>query len=409
MPGTVLIAGGGHGGFQSAAALRQEGFDGRIVIVDPEGELPYQRPPLSKGYLTGAITRDALAFRPAAFFTKHQVELIADSVGEIDPGARTVRLGSGGALAYDQLILALGARAKAFPIEGADLDGVFILRKLADAERLRQHIESAEKLVVIGAGFIGLEVAASASKLGVQVTVVEIADRVMARAVLPYISRFFGEQHIRNGTRILLGASVERLVGHRGTVAAIVLKDGRRLNADLVLVATGVEANTEVAAAAGLRVNNGVQVKRDLQTTDPDISAIGDCAAFPFARSGDIVRLESVQNAVDQARCVAARIAGRPQTYDTVPWFWSDQGDLSLQMAGLNRGVDRTVVIGSPEAKSFSVLGFSNGRLVAVESVNRPSDHTAARKLLALQTNLTIEDAERPGFDLKSYLLQHSA
>jgi len=402
----IVIAGGGQAGFQTAMSLRQNGFDGRILLVGDEPGLPYQRPPLSKAYLTGDMSREGLDLRPATFFTKEQIELIADCVDSVDRQARRVTLRAGGTLAYDHLVLATGARNRLLNIEGADSAGVHLLRTAADAERLRAALAGAQRAVVIGAGFIGLEIAAGLRKRGIDVTVLEALDRVMARAVTPELSVYFARYHAEDGTRLLFKTGAVRLTQSGGHVDGVVTSDGSVLPADLVVIGVGVVPNVELAAAAGLPVDNGIVVDKHLLTADPHISAIGDCAAFPSIDAGRRVRLESVQNAVDQARCVAARLTGRPHAYGAVPWFWSDQGTLKLQMVGLTQGWTDTVVIGDPAAASFSVLCFAGSRLIGIESVNRPADHMAGRRLLAGATSLTPEMARAPGFDLKAFAKQ---
>jgi 3-phenylpropionate/trans-cinnamate dioxygenase ferredoxin reductase subunit len=411
-PGVVLVLGTGQAGFQAAASLRDEGFDGRVVLVGEEPEPPYQRPLLSKAYLTGKADVEAVRLRPGKFFAEHRIELRAgERAVRVDRAGRRVLLASGGALPYDHLVLALGSRNRALPVPGADLDGVVRLRTLADAEGLRRRLEAAREAVVVGAGFIGLEFAAVAAARGVAVTVVEAAVRPMARSLSTEASAFFRGAHERQGVRFAFGAAVVRVFGDGGgrRAAGVETADGRRFPADLVLVGIGVVPNAELAAGAGLAVSDGIVVDERLLTTDPTVSAIGDCARHPspFAADGTArpVRIESVQNAVDQARCVAARVAGRrpPAPYAAVPWFWSDQGVLRLQIAGLATGHDRAVVRGNPERGAFSVFCFRGGRLLGVESVNRPLDHVLARKLLANGTGLAPEQAADPGFDLKAH------
>jgi len=407
-PRAVLILGTGQAGFQVAASLREEGFDGRVVLVGDEPEPPYQRPPLSKAYLTGKADAQAVRLRPEKFFAEHRIELRAgERAARIDRAERRVALPSGDVLSYDHLVLALGARNRALPVQGAGLDGVVQLRTLADAEGLRRRLEAARGAVVVGAGFIGLEFAAVAAARGVAVTVVEAADRPMARSLSPEMSAFFRGAHERQGVRFVFGATVVRVLDDGGGRAAgVETADGRRFAADLVLVGIGVVPNAELAAEAGIAVSDGVLVDERLLTSDPAVSAIGDCARHPcrFAAAGvGPLRIESVQNAVDQARCVAARLAGRSAApYAAVPWFWSDQGALKLQIAGLATPHDRAVARGDPASGAFSMFCFRGGRLVGVESANRPLDHVMARKMLANGTELTPDEAADPGFDLKA-------
>jgi 3-phenylpropionate/trans-cinnamate dioxygenase ferredoxin reductase component len=413
-PSTVVVVGSGQAGFQTAASLRGAGFDGRVVLVGDEPGLPYQRPPLSKAFLSGKAGHEALWFRPRAFFDKHSIDLRdGDGVTAIDRATSTVHLASGAAEHYDHLVLATGARARTLRAPGADLAGVVALRTLAHAEHLAERLATVRHAVVVGGGFIGLEFAAVASELGVEVTVLEALPRLMARAVSSEISDFYTRAHEDWGVRIRLSNGVTALAGdERGHVREVVTSDGTRLAADLVVVGVGVEPNADLAAGAGLAVDNGIVVDEHLLTGDPRISAVGDCANFPSQFTGSPIRLESVQNAADQARCVAARLTGDPAPYTSVPWFWSDQRDLKLQMVGLNSGHDQVVIRGDVDQRKFSAFCFRHGRLLGVESVNRPADHMAARKLLAatpdLIADLTPEQVADPSFDLKAYAKEHS-
>jgi NADPH-dependent 2,4-dienoyl-CoA reductase/sulfur reductase-like enzyme len=402
---SVVIAGAGQAGFQTAASLRQDGFDSRIIMVGDEPGLPYQRPPLSKAYLMGKTSAEALTFRPEKFFADNRIELIAQTrVTAIDRTNKRVSLSGGGAVEYDHLVLALGAHNRALPIPGADLDGVFGLRTLADADAIGAMLADAQEVVVAGAGFIGLEFAAVASALGKSVHVLELADRTMARAISPEMSRLFAEAHASWGVHIDFGQGLARVDGERGRVCGIETTDGRKRPADIVVFGIGVLPNVAIAAEAGLDIDNGIKVDAELLTSDPTISAIGDCASFPSPFAAGHIRLESVQNAADQGRAVAARLIGKSTPYAAVPWFWSDQRDLKLQIAGLSMGTDRTVVAGDAAERRMSVLCFRRDKLIAVESVNRGSDHVAARKLFARGTPaLTPGEASKPGFDLKAW------
>lgn len=402
--GTVII-GAGQGGYQVAASLREYGYAEPIVIVGDEPGLPYQRPPLSKAYLLGDTTAERLLLRPQTYYEKHAIDLIAGNrVAALDRKANRVILASGAALAYDHLVLATGARNRELPVDGAGLDGVLYLRTLAESDAIKQRLAAADNIVVAGAGFIGLELAAVASKLGKSVTVIEPLARCMSRAVSGIASEFYAQAHAQFGVRLLLNTRLQRIDARNGRVASVRLSDDRELPADLVLVGIGIESHADLAAASGLPVANGIVVDAQLMTADPKASAIGDCAAFPDRTSGQMIRLESVQNAIDQGRCVARRIAGQPAAYAAVPWFWSDQRDLKLQMVGLTAGCDRAVVRGSPEARAFSVFCFRGGKLLGIESVNRAADHMFGRKLLAAGETLTPEEAADTSFDLKARL-----
>jgi 3-phenylpropionate/trans-cinnamate dioxygenase ferredoxin reductase component len=401
--GRIVIVGAGHGGVQAAASLREEGFEGPIALISADAHAPYQRPPLSKAYMKGEATADSLILRGPAFYPDKKIDLmLGERVVEIDRSSHVVKLASGGMLDYAHVILATGADPRPASFAGTELNGVLALRDIDDAEKLKQQLDHAKNVVVIGAGFIGLEFAATAAAKGALVQVVEIAPRVMGRAVSQTLSDFYAEAHRGFGVHLHLGVGVGSLEGSTGKVTAVHLADGRRLPADLVVVGIGILASEKLAAAAGLAVDNGVVVDAAMTTSDPDISAIGDCAAHPNVHAGRRIRLESVQNASDQARVVARKLTGKPAHYDALPWFWSDQGDLKLQIAGLIDGCDTFVTRGDPAARSFSVFGFQHGALRVVESVNRAADHMIARRLIAAGTPVTPDEAADPAVDLKA-------
>ncbi|MDY0748131.1 FAD-dependent oxidoreductase [Paucibacter sp. R3-3] len=400
---SVVIVGGGQAGFQTAASLRQEGFAGRVTIVGDEPGVPYQRPPLSKAYLLGKIGAHAIRFRQPEYFEEHRIERLHDSVTCIDRASRHVELASGTMIPYDHLVLATGARNRVPELPGIELDGVIGLRTLADADALSPRIASIRHAVVIGAGFIGLEFAAVAAAKGVAVHVIELGERPMARAISRPMSDLFTAGHASWGVQIDFKQKVRRIVGNEGKVSSVELEDGRVIAADLVVYGIGVLPNAELAAAAGLSVSNGICVDELLLTSDPDISAIGDAASFTSCHAVKPVRLESVQNAVDQGKAVAARLMGKPAPYTALPWFWTDQGALRLQIAGLAEGHDETVQVGTADGHQLAVLCFRQGRLIAVETANRTADHMAARKLLTRNTPLTPAQAREPGFELKAY------
>lgn len=402
--GTVLIVGAGHAGFQLAASLRQHGYSERVCLINDEAHLPYQRPPLSKAYLKGAGAPDSLMFRPEKFYREQKIELIADRAGSIDRGSRRLLLASGSSLDYGHLVLATGARNRLLDIPNANLHDVLYLRTLDESEALRQRIALARRVVVIGAGFIGLEFAATARAKGLEVDVVELAARVMARAVTAEISEFFHDRHTAAGIRIHLGVQATSIESDGSNVTGVSLSDGRQVPADVVVVGVGVLPNVELAAEAGLPVAAGIIVNEKLLTSDPNISAIGDCALFASPRFGGSLRLESVQNATDHGRCVAARLTGDAKTYDGLPWFWSDQGDDKLQIAGLTTGYDRVVMRGDRGQRSFSAFCYKSGQLVGIESINRASDHVFGRRILGLNRSIEPEQAADTGFDLKAAL-----
>jgi 3-phenylpropionate/trans-cinnamate dioxygenase ferredoxin reductase component len=402
--GSVVIVGAGHAGFQVAASLRQHGYGERICLINDEAHLPYQRPPLSKAYLKGEGRPDSLMFRPDKFYRDQTIDLIGDRAVSIDRAARRLLLASGAWLDYGHLVLATGARNRLLDIPNANLEAVRYLRTLDESEALRQRIVSGQSVVVIGAGFIGLEFAATARAKGLEVDVIELGGRVMARAVTAEISEFFQARHTAAGMRIHLGVQATSIESDGADVTGVSLSDGRHLPADLVVVGVGVLPNVELAHEAALPVAAGIIVNEQLLTSDPDISAIGDCALFASPRFGGSLRLESVQNATDHARCVAARLTGDAKTYDGQPWFWSDQGPDKLQIAGLTTGYDRVVVRGDRDQGSFSAFCYKAGKLVGVESINRAGDHVFGRKILGLNRSIEPEQAADLGFDLKAAL-----
>ena len=404
MAGTIVVVGAGHAGFQLGVSLRQLGFGDRIFVINDETHLPYQRPPLSKAYLKGSGAPDSLMFRPDKFYRDQKIELISDRAVAIDRAACTLQLGSGAKLDYGHLVLATGARNRLLDLPNATLRDVRYLRIMDESEALRQRIATARRVVVIGAGFIGLEFAATARARGLEVDVIELGPRVMARAVTAEISDYFQQRHGAAGIRIHLGVQATGIESDGSHVTGVSLSDGRHLPADLVVVGVGVLPNVELAAEAGLPTGSGIVVDEHLLTADPQISAIGDCALFKSQRFGGQLRLESVQNATDQARCVAARLTGDAKAYDGLPWFWSDQGDDKLQIAGLTTGYDRVVVRGDREQRSFSAFCYKSGHLVGVESINRAADHVFGRKILAMNRSIEPEQAADLSFDLKAAL-----
>ena len=400
--GTVII-GTGLAGFQTAASLRTEGYQESITLIGEEPHIPYQRPPLSKGFALGTQDRESIELRPQKFYRDHKIKLMmGEKAIAVEPAERHVRLASGARIPYDKFIFAVGASNRRLDIPGAELDGVLYLRSLDEAIFLKERLASARSVTVLGGGFIGLELAAVASSLGKSVTVIETLPRLMSRVVAPVISDFFSEFHESKGVKVLCGASVTAITGTGGKVRSVTLSDGKKLDADLVLVGIGVVPNVDLARVAGLSGSNGIQVSEFLQTNDENIFAIGDCAEHPCIFTAARLRLESVQNAADQAHCVAATIAGRKESYRALPWFWTDQFDLKLQMAGISHGHDRIVTRGSRESNKLSVFYFKQDRLIAVDSINRPLDHMIGRKLIAAGTPVTPDQAADESFDLKT-------
>jgi 3-phenylpropionate/trans-cinnamate dioxygenase ferredoxin reductase subunit len=410
-PDSIVIVGAGQAGLQVAASLRDEGYEGTIRLIGEEAGLPYQRPPLSKRFLTGDVGAEELCLEEMHWFDDTRIgRLAGERVGSIDRRRRRLSLTSGRAISYDHLVLATGSRNRSLPFVTQPTDGIVSLRSVIDAQLLKAHLEQARRVVVIGAGFLGLEVASIAAARGCDVRVVESVDRVMKRAISAEMSAAYTAHHEAAGTRFYFNAHVERILRGEKSVLAVKLSDGTKLDADLVLVAAGVVPNSELASECGLSVFNGIIVDERLRTSDPSISAIGDCAAFPYAfDGGDLLRLESVQNAVDQARHVARSILGQTAPYDQTPIFWSDQGGARLQIAGVARRLDSSVMRGDPASGSFSVFRFRHHRLTGVESCNRPSDHMAARRLLQRRISPSREQAADPSFDLKLLLTLEEA
>ncbi|PXA85192.1 pyridine nucleotide-disulfide oxidoreductase [Caulobacter sp. D4A] len=401
MKNGVVIIGTGQGGFQLAASLRQEGFEDPITLIGDEPGLPYQRPPLSKAYLKDARP-ETIQLRPESFFERNGIRLVAPerAIG-IDRADKVVETLTGGFIGYDHLVLATGARNATPPIPGIEAENVFSLRTATDADRLRDALTRCRKVIVIGGGFIGLEFAAVAVSAGHRVTVVETATRLMARAISPAMSEHFRQLHEELGTTLILGTGVTGMLQDNGCVRGVRLADGNILEGDMVLLAAGVRPNTELAEAAGLAVANGIVVDALLGTSDPHISALGDCAAFPDPASGDPIRLESVQAATDHARAIARRLTGKAAHYDAVPWFWSDQAHWKLQIAGFARDTDAEHAIEREDGRKL-VFRFKMGQLLAVETINAAGEHMAARKLLRRPAGVTRKELADRDFDISS-------
>jgi 3-phenylpropionate/trans-cinnamate dioxygenase ferredoxin reductase subunit len=385
----TLIVGASQAGLQIAASLRELGDDQPIVLVGGEPHAPYQRPPLSKSFLTGETESEGLAFRAPEYYADAGIELVrGERVTDIQlshprAGSGTATTDAGRTIAFDRLALTVGGRPRRLEVPGNDLDGVCYLRDLDDATDLRSRLGAAENVLVVGGGFIGLEAAAAARAAGKSVTVVEAADRLIPRAVAPVVSEFYRQAHSRRGTSVLVSSVVSAFVGADGRVTSVELSDGRVLSADLVLVGVGLVPRTELAEQLGLECDGGIVVDAYARTSTPAIVAAGDCTTLPHPLTGEgRVRLESVQNAVAQARIAAATLTGRLVEARNVPWFWSDQHDLKLQIAGLTVGYDRYVVRGEPDSERFSVLYYRDGGLLGVDAVNAPADYMAVRKAL---------------------------
>ncbi len=379
----IVVAGAGQAAAQALQSLRSGGYDGRLSVVGDEAALPYQRPPLSKAYLKGEFEQDRLYFKPGAWYEDQKIDVVlGTTVTGINRARREVQLEHGGHLAYDVLILATGSRPRQLTLPGADLAGVYDLRTLADVGRLSPQMVPGRKMVIIGAGYIGLEAAAVARQMGLEVTVLEMAPRVLARVTSPVLSAFYEAEHRGHGVRILTGVQTARLNGANGQVTSVVLADGTELPADIVLSGIGILPNEELAKNAGIACSNGILVDRDGRTSDPQVFAAGDCASRPLVHYGRSGRLESVHNAIEQGKLVAAAILGLPRPAEDCPWFWSDQYDLKLQIAGLSQGYDTHVVRGDPATRRFAVFYLKNATLIAVDAVNSPPEFLASKKLI---------------------------
>lgn len=383
MAETIVVVGGGHAAAQVLDSLRREHFAGRLIMIGEEPVLPYQRPPLSKKFLAGEFDAERLPIRPASFYESIHCELVlGNPVTAIDRAVRTLRLADGGKIAYDQLVLAVGGHARPLPVPGAELPGVHVLRTIADVNAIRARIAPGGRTVIVGAGYIGLECAATLRKLGMDVTVIEMMDRVMSRVVAPEMSRFYGAEHAAHGVRLLTSRRVSAFKGN-SRIAAVECSDGTCVSADFALVGIGLVPNTAIAEAAGIECDDGIAVDERCRTSDPNIYAVGDCCSFPSLRYGRRIRLESVDNAFEQARTAAANACGREVVHDKTPWFWSDQYDLKLQIVGVSQHYDKVVLRGEPATRTFSCCYLRDGELIALDAVNHGKDFMAARKLIA--------------------------
>ncbi|MFC5697445.1 NAD(P)/FAD-dependent oxidoreductase [Pseudomonas sp. GCM10022186] len=383
-PPHCIIVGGSHAGAQAAASLRQEGYTGAVTLISADGLMPYHRPPLSKAFLCADKGDEELLIRPAEFYERQNIEVrLGTRVSEVDAPTRSLLCDNGERLDYTQLILATGADVRRLALPGAELPGVCYLRTRDDVLKLREFMRPQGRAVIIGAGYIGLETAASLRKQSMQVTVLEAQSRVLQRVTAPEVSEFYSRVHREEGVEIILDAALECIVGE-GRVEAVLLADGRRLPADLVVVGIGVLPNVELARQLGLDCDNGIVVDEQARTACPGVYAVGDCTRHHNPLYDAWLRLESVQNATDQARVAAQSICGKAAAYRALPWFWSDQYDLKLQIAGLSAGYDHVVIRGDySQGRSFSAFYFHGDRLLAVDAVNRPKEFTFSKRFLA--------------------------
>lgn len=398
----VVVVGAGQAGSSLVAKLRNSGFDGSITLIGAEPVPPYQRPPLSKAYLLGDMALDRLFLRPESFYAEHRIDLRLNTrVTGIDRTAHTVTL-NGEVMPYDQLVLATGSEPRRLPASiGGALEGVFVVRDLADVDAMAPHVVAGKRALIVGGGYIGLEAAAVAAKRGLDVTLVEMADRILQRVAAPETSDFFRALHQGHGVTIREGIGLDRLLGE-GHVTGARLSDGTELPVDLVIVGVGITPGTALAEAAGLEIENGIKVDAQGRTSDPAIWAAGDCASFPW-QDGRI-RLESVPNAIEQAECVAENIMGAGKDYVAKPWFWSDQYDVKLQIAGLNTGYDRTVVRPGDKPGSQSVWYYRGDALLAVDAMNDPRAYMIGKRLIEAGQSPAPAAVADPETQLKSLL-----
>ena len=404
MSNSVIVIGAGQAAASFASRLRQKDQTCDITLIGEENHLPYQRPPLSKKYATGDMTFDQLLLRPQDWYEKNQLEFISGTrVQSIIPEEKSLILDNGQTRNWDKLVFTTGSRARALPDAiGGNLTGVYILRDLQDADALSAELIENRSVVIVGGGYIGLEAAAVCASRGLKVTLVEAADRILQRVACPQTSDWFRALHTSHGVTIHEGIGLDKFEGTDGKVDAAILSDGTRLEADFILVGIGIIPNAELAIDAGLKVEGGIVVNQNCQTSHPDIYAAGDCAAFQYR--DELTRLESVQNAIDQAECAADNIAGEPRNYHPYPWFWSDQYDVKLQIAGLNRGYDKIITrIGDREG-SVAHFYFKNDVFIAVDAMNDPRTYMVGKKMLEAGKNITPEQASDKSLELKSLL-----
>jgi 3-phenylpropionate/trans-cinnamate dioxygenase ferredoxin reductase subunit len=398
----IVVIGAGQAGSSLVAKLRKDGFDGAITLIGAEQALPYQRPPLSKAYLLGEMEVERLYLRPESFYADNNITLrLGERVTAIDAAAKTVTVGDE-VISYDQLALTTGSDPRYLPAAiGGDLNGVYVVRGLTDVDAMAPSVVEGKRALIVGGGYIGLEAAAVCAKRGVQVTLVEMADRILQRVAAPETSDYFRSLHGEHGVDIREGVGLDRLVGTDGQVTGAVLSDGSELEVDFVVVGVGITPSTQLAELAGVELENGIRTDAHGRTSDASIWAAGDCASFPY-KDGRI-RLESVPNAIDQAEIVAANMLGADKTYVAQPWFWSDQYDVKLQIAGLNTGYDN-VVTRQGEGRTVSFWYYTGDQLVAVDAMNDPRAYMVAKRLIDGGKTADKATVADPAADLKPLL-----
>lgn len=398
----LVIAGGGQAATQAAQSARQTGYDGRISLIAEETHLPYQRPPLSKAFLAGDLARDRLLLKPAAFYESREIELMLGTrVAAFDLSRKSVALSDGEKITYSELLLATGSVPQKLNLPGADLEGVHYLRSIDDVESIKHDLREGQRLLIVGAGYIGLEVAAVAIRMGLAVTVLEAESHAMSRTVCPAVAGFFADRHRQAGVDLRFNARLSEISGE-SRVAAAITASGDRFECDLVIIAVGIRPRVELAESAGLAIDNGIAVDPLGQTSAPSVFAAGDCTSHLHPWVGERIRLESVQNAIEQGKAAAAAICGKARPFDALPWFWSDQYDLKLQIAGLSLGYDTTVTRGSTDDNSFSVYYLREGQVIAVDSINDPRSFITARQRLGEKPRWPVERIADTSCDLST-------
>ncbi len=396
----IVIAGAGHAAGQLVASLKQQKFAGQIVLVGDEAHLPYQRPPLSKKFLAGDLALERLYLKPESFYDDPQIELrLETNITSIDRERKMLNT-DGGDITYDKLILALGSRVRRLGIDGDGLEGVHYLRRIEDVDKIRAELQTRKNAVIIGAGYIGLEVAAVLRQAGLEVTVVEMTDRVMSRVVSPETSDFYQIEHTGQGVKLRLSTAITAIHGDE-RANAVETADGDLISADFVVVGIGIVPNIELAADAGLAIDNGIVVDDQCQTADSSIYAVGDCTSHPNSIFGRRLRLESVHNALEQAKTAVNNICGKETHYSQVPWFWSDQYDLKLQIAGLSTGFDDFVIRGNPADRSFACMYLKDNKLIATDAINSPKEFVQSKALIAAHTVVDRDELADTGVQLK--------
>ena len=397
----TVIVGAGHAAGQVVATLRQKKYDGKIILIGDEEYYPYQRPPLSKKFLAGEMPAERLYVKPTSFYDDPDIDVrLTTRIASIDPAGRTVTDSAGQQVEYDDLVIATGARVRKLDLPGSKLPGVHYLRNIQDVTSMQRAMKKGARLVIIGGGYIGLEVAAVSATLGLQVTVVEMAERVMSRVVSEQVSDFYQAEHRLHGVDLLLSTGLTGFSGSE-SVDGVMLSDGSTVAADLVLIGVGVVPNVELAEDAGIHVDNGIRVDEQCRTSEPNIYAVGDCTNHPNSLLGRQLRLESVHNALEQAKTAASNICGENLQYAQVPWFWSDQYDLKLQIAGISEGYDRTVLRGDPDDRAFSCLYLKEGRLIAIDSINAPRDFMQSKALIGNRATISPDTLANTDIALK--------